>query len=112
MNVPGSVTGLALPIRETRLEKKLQRELNLSGALRALYQTQCRAVPRIRRIQNWRICQVDRLGSELQLLMLREVEELIEAHVECMQTRTRTVPTPHVPKLPGFSGANEAGSNH
>src|SRR6185437_2593770 len=56
-------------------EMVFQGELNVSGALGALQQSQSRAQSSVRRIQDRRIRKVNAFGSELEALMFGDIEE-------------------------------------
>lgn len=73
--------------QESASEKELQGKLHVSGSLRTVQQPQRTAKARIGRIQDRRVCQVDRFGPELQLFRFRKIEEFAHAEVESMQAR-------------------------
>ena len=59
-----------------------QGELNVSGALGALQQSQSRAQSSVRRIQDRRIRKVNACGSELEALMFGDIEEFRQTQIQ------------------------------
>src|SRR5262245_2082672 len=71
----------------TASEEKLQRQLNDPAPLRTAYSSEIRAEVNVRRIENWRVREVDELASELDPLVLDQGEEFLEAKVQRTQPR-------------------------
>ena len=72
---------------------EFQSELDLPRPLGAIQQAHGSAQPRVRRVQNRRVCEVDELRSKLNLKPLGNVEEFCKAQVQRVQSGTTNCAT-------------------